>query len=368
MKHLTIGFYGLGLIGGSIARALKQSNLPYTLIVYEKLQGPSESDIEQAQKEGIIHQRFTEFIACYSQCDFIFLCAPIISNMEVLSKLKGIIKKTCIITDVSSVKGSIHQTIDTLGLSANFVGGHPMAGSEKTGFCNSRSNLLENAFYILTRTDKCSEVAITDLIALLKPTGAIPVLLSVKEHDEITATISHLPHIIAAELVNLVRNSNSSEEMKQLAAGGFRDITRIASSSPVMWQNICLTNTTPILNALNRYIDSLNDVVDALKNKDSNYLYQIFDEAGTYRNALPKRLSGSLSELYEIYLDIVDEAGAIATIATILATNQLSLKNIGIIHNREFQDGVLRIEFYDHNTMRKSIEILKRYHYTVYER
>ena len=142
-------------------------------------------------------------------------------------------------------------------MEANFIGGHPMAGSEKSGFMNSKAHLIENAYYILTPSAKVAEEkvdAYKDFVSSLK---ALPVILDYHEHDHITGTISHLPHIIASTLVNFVHDTDSKEGMmKALAAGGFKDITRIASSSPVMWQQICLKNSENISQILGEYIEA----------------------------------------------------------------------------------------------------------------
>lgn len=170
-------------------------------------------------------------------------------------------------------------------------------------------------------------------------------------------------------MVNLVRKKDDeAEKMRDLAAGGFKDITRIASSSPVMWQNICLTNAADIKQLLDTYIASLNDVSDALQRKDGDFLYEMFDTAGEYRSAIPNKSIGLMKKMFEVYLDIMDEAGAIATIATLLASNQISIKNIGIIHNREFEEGVLRIEFYEEQAQINACTLLTRYNYRIYER
>jgi prephenate dehydrogenase len=199
--------------------------------------------------------------------------------------------------------------------------------------------------------------------------GSLPIILNAKEHDEITAAISHLPHIIAAQLVNLVRDSDDkAEKMRALAAGGFKDITRIASSSPIMWQDICLTNAPVIKCSLDRYIEALQSVSDALTGLNGDYLYHMFDTAGEYRSSIPNKSTGLIKRVFEIYLDIRDEAGAIATLATLLADNRISIKNIGIIHNREFEEGVLRIEFYDEQAEGKAVNLLRSYNYRIYER
>lgn len=364
-----IGFIGFGLIGGSIARAIK-ANRPNTLIyAYDYHNNPPSSDLEDALSDGVLDYVTDELTSGFHDCDIIFLCAPVLANISYLSRLKQLVKPSCIITDVGSVKGNIHEASIDLQMQDVFIGGHPMTGSEKTGYSNSYALLLENAYYILTPTvsTPCNKLNI--LHDLVKEMGSLPIILSPNEHDEITAAISHLPHIIAAGLVNLIRESDDvSEKMKQLAAGGFKDITRIASSSPKMWQNICLTNSSVIKSILDQYIESLKNTSDALGKMDGNYLYEMFEKAGEYRSSIPNKSIGLIHRIFEVYIDVVDETGAVATIATLLANNHISIKNIGIIHNREFEEGVLRIEFYDEKSEGEAKVLLSNYNYHVYER
>jgi Prephenate dehydrogenase len=368
-SDFKIGFIGFGLIGGSIARALKKINNNYYLFAYDYHKDKPSSDLLAAHSDGVLDAITSSLEEHFQDCDLLFLCAPVLSNINYLKQLKPLLKSTCILTDVGSVKGNIHTAVKELGLEAQFIGGHPMTGSEKTGYLNSYALLLENAYYILTPTKEVPENMLNILHDLVAKMGSIPIVLDPYEHDKITAAISHVPHIIAAQLVNLVRESDDeAEKMRALAAGGFKDITRIASSSPIMWQNICLTNTKDIKELLDRYIASLQEASIALQNENGDYLYQMFDTAGEYRSAIPNKSIGLMKKMFEIYLDIMDEAGAIATIATLLASNQISIKNIGIIHNREFEEGVLRIEFYDEGAQTKAITLLGRYNYHIYER
>lgn len=368
-SDMKIGFIGFGLIGGSIARALKKINPDYYLFAYDYHKDRPSEDLQAALFDGVLNSITTTLSEDFPEGDLLFLCAPVLSNIHYLKELKPYIKPSCILTDVGSVKSNIHTAVEQLGLTRQFIGGHPMTGSEKTGYQNSYALLLENAYYILTPSSDVPGYMVDFLHGLVKQLGSIPILLEAKEHDEITAAISHVPHIIAAQLVNLVRESDDdAEKMRELAAGGFKDITRIASSSPVMWQNICLTNAEQIKRLLDRYIASLQVASQALADMDEAYLYHMFDTAGEYRSAIPNKSIGMMKKLFEIYLDIVDEAGAIATIATLLASNQISIKNIGIIHNREFEEGVLRIEFYGDEAQEKAITLLKRYNYRIYER
>lgn len=359
-----IGFIGLGLIGGSVAKAIRRYYPQFEIIAFDK----SRETLALAVQEGTIHTACSSIDDNFRGCRYIFLCAPVSYNTAYLAQLKELAGEDCILTDVGSVKTSIHEEVISLGLEENFIGGHPMAGSEKSGFSNSKAHLIENAYYILTPSSKIPVEkvhAFRDFIASLK---ALPVVLDYREHDLITGTISHLPHIIASTLVNFVRDTDTEDElMKALAAGGFKDITRIASSSPVMWQQICLKNGSNISHILGEYIRTLETAKAAVDSGDETALYSLFESSRDYRNSMPDSSAGPIKKQFAIYCDIIDEAGGIATIATILASNNINIKNIGIVHNREFEEGVLRIEFYDETSSAKAAELLQKYHYIVYE-
>lgn len=360
-----IGFIGLGLIGGSIAKRLKILHKDLTIIATSG----HLSTIEKAYADGLIANNTLCEISDFYDCDYIFLCTPVQRNIEYLRQLKGQVNEHCIITDVGSVKSDIHREVTALGMEHQFIGGHPMAGSEKTGLGSSKDSLLENAYYIITPTTCTTPEALEAFRSLVASLGAIPLVLGYELHDYATAAISHLPHIIAYSLVNLVCEcDDANETMKTIAAGGFKDITRIASSSPVMWENICLSNQEQLLKLIDTYMQMLKKTRDDIANADSQALLDSFQNAKDYRDSININRNGALKQVYEIYIDLLDEAGGIATIATILATNGLSIKNIGIIHNREFEDGVLRLEMYDRKSLDDSISLLKRHHYTIYER
>lgn len=364
MASVKIGFIGLGLIGGSIAKAVRRYYPDYEILAFDK----NRETLALAIQEGTIHTSCSSIDDNFRGCSYIFLCAPVSYNTAYLAQLKELVDEDCILTDVGSVKTSIHEEIISLGMEENFIGGHPMTGSEKSGFSNAKAHLIENAYYILTPTAKVAEEKVTayrDFVASLK---ALPIVLDYKEHDNITGTISHLPHIIASTLVNFVHDTDSADDlMKALAAGGFKDITRIASSSPVMWQQICLKNGKNISRILGEYINALEHAKSLVDSGDEPALYSMFESSRDYRDSMPGSSAGPIKKQFALYCDIIDEAGGIATIATILASNNINIKNIGIIHNREFEEGVLRIEFYDEASSSKATALLQKYHYIVYE-
>lgn len=362
----TIGFIGLGLIGGSIAKAIRKYHPDYHILAYNR----SKEALASALSSGIIDGVCEEMKdPRFGTCDYVFLCAPVEINLECLAYLKEIRQDGCIITDVGSVKGIIHQKVEELGMTDCFIGGHPMAGSEKIGFDHSNERILENAYYILTPGGEVGLEYIGDFTELIRSLGAIPMVLTAEEHDFITAGVSHLPHIIASALVNLVKTlDNDAEYMKTIAAGGFRDITRIASSSPVMWQQICMENHENISNVLDDYIRMLIQIRCSIDNKEADNIFDMFASSKDYRDSIDIVDNSLIPRSYVLYIDVADEAGAIATIATILATEKVSIKNIGIIHNREFEDGVLKIEFYTDAALEQAKVLLTKRNYKICER
>ncbi|MTK10500.1 MAG: prephenate dehydrogenase [Hungatella sp.] len=360
MNDEVIAFIGLGLIGGSIARRIKREAPDTKIMAYMR----TRSRLDKAREDGIVDVILDGIGKELSECDFIFLCTPVEYNAEYLSKIQPFLKPGAIVTDVGSTKTDIHEAVIRLGMESWFVGGHPMAGSEKTGYENSTDHLLENAYYIITPTAKTTKEQTNRLVHIAEMIGSIPIVLDYHEHDFVTAAISHLPHIVASSLVNLVKDSDNQQGlMKRLAAGGFKDITRIASSSPEMWEQICMTNHKNLSLILERYIDSLNLILGELNKKNGSYINQLFETSRDYRNSFSEKATGPIAPEYSFTVDMADEVGAISTLSVILAAKGISIRNIGINHNREHGEGTLRIAFYDKETMDQAWKQLERYHY-----
>lgn len=365
MNTYHIGFIGLGLIGGSIAKALKENNPTHTITAFDI----NTDSLELAKKEKIVDTIAPTIDESFSGCDFIFMCAPVLSNTTSLEALKQVLSPETILTDVGSVKTDIHKKIKELGLEEQFIGGHPMAGSERIGYTNSNAKILENAYYILTPTDKVSPQKVTMYTDLIENMRALPLILTFEEHDFVTAAISHLPHVISASLVNLVKNQDSNKgTMKAIAAGGFKDITRISSSSPVMWQNICLTNKENILNLLEKYIFSLEEIKEQIYASNKQEIYDFFDSARNYRDSFVEANSGPIKKAYTLRMELADKTGALAEVVALLAKENISIKNIGILHNREYQSGAMHIEVYDDAALEKAKILLTNNNYTIYEK
>ncbi len=367
-NQFHFGFVGLGLIGGSIAKAIRKYWPKADICVYN----PSRDTLAEAIQDGVADRGLCSEDGplsgdMFRQCDIIFLCAPVQKNAENLNALKGSLKNTAILTDIGSTKRDIQEHVEQAGLSHFFVGGHPMTGSERTRYHNSRASLLENAYYIVAPTPE-TPADKTDLMKeFVQQIKSIPLVISCPFHDYAVAGISHLPHVVSASLVNLVKTSDSEDAvMHAIAAGGFKDITRISSSSPVMWQQICMTNADNITKLLDNYIESLVRIRGSIADHNADQLYQFFDSAKNYRDSFDSTSSGARNLLHVLFVDIEDHPGMLAEVVTLLAVNAISIKNIGITHNREYQEGTLRVEFYSEADLIEAKDILTTRNYTLH--
>jgi prephenate dehydrogenase len=362
MHYNNIAFIGFGLIGGSIARAIRKYKPESKIYAYAN----NTSQLLKGKSDGVIDIILKEIDDSLTECDIIFLCAPVEFNEEYLAKIKPFIRKDSIITDVGSTKSSIHNLAKELDLDDIFIGGHPMAGSEKTGYEASDALLLENAYYMITPSSKTCNKKLEALKSIIEMIKSIPFIIDYQKHDKVVATVSHLPHILAATLVNLVKDNDYEDEvMKRVAAGGFKDITRIASASPIMWEQICIVNAEPIDAMLLKYIDMLKEVHSQLTSRSGIYINNMFEKSGEYRNSFDSNSRGVLISKHDISVHIQDKPGAISIISAILAANSISIKNIGINHNREKGEGALNISFYDADSCEMASKLLKEYNYRV---
>ncbi len=364
MHPKKIGFIGLGLIGGSIAKTIHRIFPDIVQIAYK----PHPDTLRPAVDEGVLSAVCDGVTEEFADCDIIYLCAPVLDNNDYIGLLAGLPHGDTLITDVGSVKSGIHEAVRACPeLERRFIGGHPMCGTEKTGYENATAYMLENAYYVLTPTQAVPRETVIQFAEFIRSIGAVPLILDCEKHDFAVGSISHLPTVIASTLVNLVKDLDDEDEtLRTIAAGGFRDITRIASSDPTMWENICVANREQILDLIDAYVDAMRHTRDTIAGGREDEILDFFGSAKEYRDSFTIS-GGALHPVYQLFLDLIDEAGGIATVATILATNGINIKNIGIIHNREFQQGVLQVEFYDRPSFDEAVALLKRHHYNVYE-
>jgi prephenate dehydrogenase len=363
-KSVKIAIFGVGLIGGSLALCFKGK--PGVQVTGHSVNPAS---AEKYAARGVVDHATTSIAEAAADADFLFLCVPVGRLADYVEQLSRIpLKPGCIITDVGSTKASVVRHASMLAQQgAVFIGGHPMAGSERSGVEAASSHLFENAYYVLTPTEETPPEAMARLEDLLRYTKAHIVKTDAVQHDDIVGAISHMPHIIAVALVNQIAGYNESNELySNLAAGGFRDITRIASSDPLIWRDILLSNREVLLKLLRDWQGEIDGFSAMLEQSDGDGLADQFRRAGQFRSRLPERRKGMITSLYECYVDVPDHPGIIGKIATELGQARINLSNLQIIESREDVPGVLRLSFRESDDLDRAVALLKSKNYSVH--
>ena len=349
----NIGIIGIGLMGGSLAKAFSKLEKIEQIIAFDK----NQESLEKAKIEGYVTKVTNQIGDDFKNLDFIFICTPVDSIYEYAEKLKYIVNENCIISDIGSTKKNIVQKIDALNL--NFVGTHPMIGSEKYGYDFSSEDLFADSYYIITKTDKTKREDIDKIKELIKMINAIPLEIDLDKHDFAVGVISHVPHIVASGLVNLVEKlDDENQTIKTIAAGGFKDITRIASANSNMWQSICKQNKEEIIVIL----DEFKEIIENFKNNinSTEKRYEYFDNAKKYRDSFITK-----NKVDYVTIEVKNKAGVLADITTICANNSINIRNINVLRTKEKEDGIIKILFENEGDKQKSIKLLKEHKYEV---
>lgn len=284
MNNILI--FGVGLIGGSLALALKKANSQ--LIVAGA--GRSQASLEMALSLGIIDHIAVDISASVQAADVIVIAAPVAQTPVILSLIKPHLKKHAVVTDVGSTKGDVAQHAYAIlaDQAAQFVPAHPIAGAEKTGPEAAKADLFSGKHVILTPNSVTNNEAIATITALWQATGAVVSSMSTAEHDAIFASVSHLPHLLAFALVDELASRSNADVLFKFAASGFRDFTRIAASSPEMWCDITLANKNALIDEMTAYEMELKRLKTALISSDTDTLLALFQRASTARKAWHK--------------------------------------------------------------------------------
>lgn len=277
-----ITIIGVGLLGGSLARACKKRGLAEKVVGF----GRSRAKLEKAQALGIIDAYETDLQAAVAEADCVVLCPPVNSITPLVREMVPSLRPGCLVTDVGSVKKFLVGEIQALmPEGVFFVGAHPIAGGEKSGFEASTAELFQDEKCIVTPTPKTNPPALEKIKELWEQTGMRVIIMDVEEHDDIFGAVSHLPHVIAYVLMNTIGeiSTKNHEDITSFSGKGLKDITRIASSDPVMWRDICLSNKKPVLNLIDKFQGTLQQVRNLIENEDSQLLEQTFETAKKYR-------------------------------------------------------------------------------------
>lgn len=284
LLHLSkFGFIGFGLIGGSVARAIRELYPDAEIMAYNYYKTRPHPHLNQALADGVL-SNVSNQLEDFSDCHAVFLCAPVKTNVKYLRELTPYLNEHCMLTDVGSVKGDIVAAIREAGLTRQFIGGHPMTGSEKIGYEYADSRFFINKYYVLTPMEDTRPEYIEWMKQFIHAIRSYCMILDPARHDAVVAGISHVPHVISASLVNAVSALDHDNTYGRLAAGGFHSVTRISSSSPEMWQNICEANKKEILQFLDQFSDQIKEFREKIENEDSEALLELFARAKTYRD------------------------------------------------------------------------------------
>ena len=273
---------GVGLIGGSLARALKKAGAVGEVVG----SGRDVAHLEKAKALGVIDRFETDVSLAVKGCDMVVVAIPLGAMQSVFEKIAPVITDDMVITDVGSAKESVVKAAQAAFkvFPKTFVPGHPIAGTEKSGVEASFPELYENRRIIITPLEVSSNDAVLKVRNMWQACGADVVETTIEHHDEVLAATSHLPHMLAFSLVDTLSKMDSKNEIFDFAAGGFRDFTRIASSDPDMWRDICLSNGDALVKMIKIFSDDLQLLSNAIKNNDSTYLEDTFSRAKKARD------------------------------------------------------------------------------------
>jgi len=284
-KKITL--IGVGLLGGSLGLALRKRRLAGSVVGFVR----RAASVAECNRVGAVNLATRDLQRAVAGAELIVLCTPIAQMRPLVAQMLPALNPGAIVTDVGSVKGSVVRDLESLvaGAGAHFVGSHPMAGSEKTGVAAARSDLFVNAVCVVTPTRKSNRAAVRKVEQLWRSVGSRLLRLTPAAHDDLVSRSSHLPHVVAAQLVNFILRPEHPKEQGTLCANGFRDTTRIASGSPEMWRDIAAANRENLSRALGTFMKGLGDFRRALKSRDERAIAKFFEQARQRR----ERWSGS---------------------------------------------------------------------------
>ncbi len=344
-----ISILGTGLIGGSLGLAWKERRPNCTIVGHDRPEV-----LEMAEARGAIDEKAADPVTAVEDADLVILATPLASVLKLLDAIGDHVPEGAIISDVGSVKSPVlDQAADVLPDHVHFLGGHPMAGAEQAGIEHADPLLFENAVYVLCLPDEQDEDVLegplAPLIDLVEATGSRPLLLTPDRHDRLVAAVSHLPQLLAVALVNTVAQADDADDAAnlalELAGGGFRDMTRIASSPFDMWRDILVGNEGRIHDALSDFRRTLRALRNRLIEGDLDGLEEAFSDAQASRDAVPGDSKGFLHALADVYVRAPDKPGIIHELTGHLVEADLNIKDIELQKIREGTGGTFRLAF-----------------------
>lgn len=362
-ERTVVGIAGLGLMGASLGMALRKSGGPAGRSVQVRGWNRTPEVIDRACRIGAVDLGFASLVEAVEGCDFVFVATPPSTVPELAVRAAGAAPKGCILSDVGSVKARIVSEVEaSIPQGRHFIGGHPMCGSELAGLEAARPDLYEGATWVLTPTPTTNSQALADLSGLISGTGARVLAIEPDEHDRFVAVVSHLPHVVAAALMDLVAQKSSQKAaLEKLAAGGLRDVTRVAAGSPEMWTDILIWNARAVGEAIDELRRRLDEVGEWLDRSDVASLGRFL--AGARRARIDLFVRRERAEaLWEVAVAIEDRPGTLAKVTTLVGQRGINIADVSITHpfdSGSGEAGLLRLTIEGRDEAVKAGEVLR---------
>ena len=352
----NIAIAGIGLIGGSIGLGIHQRFLANKVIGLD--QNPKA--LEAALGMGVIDEAKFNPGKWLNEVDLLILASPVATIVSSAESMQPFLKPEALVMDVGSTKAGIVKEFCKLGI--NFVGTHPMAGSERGGVQNASAALLENALWVLTPNGSTDHKALKAVHDFVERLGAQVTEISPEKHDKLVAAVSHLPYLSALALTRTIAEDEDSQKMILLAAGGFRDVTRVASGSPRMSRDMIVENKGQLKEVLEIFKRHLSDLGELLEQPEKMLL--VAESAKNIRDSIPIVKRSLLPPSFEINVAVPDKPGELARITTALGDAGVNIRNVAVLDIRE-AGGALRLDFNDEESLVKATSILTSLKYEV---
>jgi len=364
LRQVTI--IGLGLIGGSLGLALR--NKSDLKVVGQDIDPFSR---ETAVAREAVHWSTNSLKLAVEDADLVILAVPVRRIKGIIQNMSRYLKTGCVITDVGSTKGELVKEIShIIPPAVYYIGAHPMAGSERGGIGGANPYLFENAIFCVTPNKSTHPKALKTVSDLAKLIGAKVFSVSPEKHDKMVAGVSHLPYIVAVNLVNTVSKLVEEDlpDTLTLAAGGFRDTTRVAGGDPVMWRDISLTNREYLVQIIDRFQKELAGIRQTIRETDEGKILECFTRAKETREKIPFRFKGLLPQVYELVVTVPDRPGMLSLITGSLGTHNINISEIEVLRVRENHEGTIRLAFEHGDSRDRAAKVLKNQGLTVQRR
>jgi len=352
-----VAVLGTGLMGGSLALALKA--VPGVEEVVGHDISPETREI--AERIGVCDIVAESPAEAVEGSSLVFLATPVGAMPSVLTGVRDSFGEGTVVTDLGSTKLRLTEALEALTPEGvHYIGGHPMTGSEQSGILSAREDLYRDCYYVLTPTKRTDAEAFRLLHCLITSLGSRVISMEPETHDLAMATVSHVPHLLSQLLMELAgREREKVKNLFTLAAGGFRDMTRIAASSPSLWADICIENRDFIVGRLIDYGVALTELADAIDRGDRSALIERFEEARRQRIELSSKAGLEIADLFEVSIPVPDEPGVISDVSTAVGEAGVNIEDIEIAHPLEGETGILSLKILGEEPSRLAAEQLE---------